>query len=179
MKKHSKNDSFKNESTESGIDKLVNGYDTLMEQLSAWVEKADENAGPLLINGLHDAEEFMHGLGQWTKEEIDLLSRYVKRDIHDISQNLEKKNQSLIEWLQFDVKQVEDRVLEILSSMTDKTRVELDKIKHLAAKSNVWHTGEVTSVGTISCNKCGTELHYHKAGRIPPCPKCHNTEFIR
>ena len=91
---------------ESKIDKLVQGYDTLMEQLSAWSEKADENAGPLLINGLHDAEEFLHDLGQWTKEEVDLLGRYVKRDIHDISQNLEKNNQTLIDWLQFDVQQI-------------------------------------------------------------------------
>jgi predicted Zn-ribbon and HTH transcriptional regulator len=164
---------------ESKMDKLVQGYDTLMEQLSSWSEKADENAGPLLINGLHDAEEFLHDLGQWTKEEVDLLGRYVKRDIHDISQNLEKNNQTLIDWLQFDVQQIEARVLEILSTMTDKTRLELNKISHMAEKENIWHTGEVTSVGTISCNKCGKELHYHKAGRIPPCPKCHNTEFIR
>jgi predicted Zn-ribbon and HTH transcriptional regulator len=179
MEKDSKKASQENKSVESGIDKLVDGYDTLMEQLSAWVEKTDENAGPLLVNGLHDAEQFMHDLGKWSSEEIDLLSRYVKRDIHDISQNLEQQNKTLIEWLQFDVKQVEEGVLEILSSMTDKTRVELDKINHLAATANIWHTGEVTSVGTISCKKCGTELHYHKAGRIPPCPKCHNTEFIR
>ncbi len=165
--------------TESKMDKLVHGYDTLMEQLSAWLEKADESAGPLLINGLHDAEEFLHDLGQWTKEEVDLLGRYVKRDIHDISQHLEKSNQSLMEWLQFDGKHVEDKLMEILSSMTDKTRAELNKISHLAKKQNIWHTGEVTSVGTITCKTCGKELHYHKAGRVPPCPKCHNTEFIR
>jgi len=179
MEKDSKNTSQGNKADESGIDKLVDGYDTFMEQLSAWVEKADENAGPLLVNGLRDAEKFMHDLGKWSSEEIDLLSRYVKRDIHDISQNLEEQNKTLIDWLQFDVQRVESGVLEVLSSMTDKTRIELDKIKHLAEESNSWHTGEVTSVGTISCKECGTELHYHKAGRIPPCPKCHNTEFIR
>ncbi|MFK5894188.1 MAG: zinc ribbon-containing protein [Pseudomonadota bacterium] len=169
----------KNTQPESKMDKLVHGYDTLMEQLSAWTEKTDEKAGPLLVNGLHDAVEFLHDLGQWSKEEVDLLSRYVKRDIHDISQHLEKNNQSLVEWLQFDAQQIETQLLEVLSTMTDKTRAELNKISHLAETENIWHTGEVTSVGTLVCSKCGKKLHYHKAGRVPPCPKCHHTEFTR
>lgn len=172
-------DTSKNDLSKSNMDKLVEGYDTMMEQLSAWVEKADENAGPLLTSGLHDAAEFMHDLGQWSKEEVDLLSGYIKRDIHDIAVNLEKQNQSLAEWLQFDVQQIESKLLDVFSSMTDKTRTELDKLSHLAEQEHVWHTGEVTSVGTITCKQCQTPLHYHKAGRIPPCPKCHHTEFIR
>jgi predicted Zn-ribbon and HTH transcriptional regulator len=164
---------------ESGIDKLVNGYDTLMDQLVVWTEKADKNAGPLLINGMHDAEKFLHDLGKWTEEEVDLLSRYIKRDIHDISLNLEKSNKSLHEWLQFDGSEVEAKLLDVLSTMTDKTRLELDKISHLAEEKHSWHTGEVTSIGTLTCSACGKQLHFHKVGRIPPCPKCHKTSFER
>jgi hypothetical protein len=164
---------------ESGIDKLVYGYDTFMDQLAVWTEKADENAGPLLVNGIHDAEQFLHDLGKWTKEEVDLLSRYIKRDIHDISLNLEKGNKSVHEWLQFDGSQVEAKLLDVLSAMTDKTRLELDKISHLAEEKHSWHTGEVTSIGTLTCTACGKQLNFHKVGRIPPCPKCHKTGFER
>ena len=41
------------------------------------------------------------------------------------------------------------------------------------------HTGEVTGAGTLVCDKCGEKLHFHKAGKIPPCPKCHATQFHR
>ncbi len=175
---HKNNDENKQD-TELAIDKLVRGYETMMEQLSAWAEKVDENAGPLLTHGIEDAEKFMYELDRWSQEEIDLLSRYIKRDIHDVAVNLEKQNKSLVEWLQFDREQVETKLFDIFASMTDKTRMELGKLSHLAEQESTWHTGEVTSVGTISCTHCQTQLHFHKAGRIPPCPKCHKTDFIR
>lgn len=165
--------------TETGTDKLVHGYNTVMEKLSEWAEKADENAGPMLINGLRETEEFLHGLGDWTKEEVDLISRYVKRDLHDTAVRLEKSNTELKEWLQFDFQQVEDKILDVFSNMTDRTRAELSKLSHLAEEAQTWHTGEVTSVGTIQCQSCGKEMHFHKPGRIPPCPKCHKTLFTR
>ena len=42
-----------------------------------------------------------------------------------------------------------------------------------------YHTGEISGPGTLLCVACGTELHLHKTGRIPPCPKCHATQFKR
>jgi isocitrate dehydrogenase len=40
-----------------------------------------------------------------------------------------------------------------------------------------YRSGEITSAGTLTCNACGHEMHFKKTGRIPPCPKCHATEF--
>lgn len=160
-------------------DKLVHGYDTMMEKLYEWAEKSDDKAGPLLIHGLEDAAVFLNDLGEWTKEEIDLVSHFVKRDIHHIAQNLEKSNTELSEWLEIDKQKVESGFLAILSKMADQTRVELDHIKHLAETINDLHTGEVTSLGSISCKSCGKTLHFHQSGRIPPCPSCHKTIFER
>ncbi len=49
---------------------------------------------------------------------------------------------------------------------------ELDKRAHP-------HTGEIIGAGTLVCDQCGEKLHFHKAGKIPPCPKCHGTTFHR
>jgi len=163
----------------SPIDKLVSGYDTMMEKLFEWSEKTDEKAGPVLIHGMEETEQFLHDVGKWSKEEIDLLSRYVKRDLRHIAQNLEKTNSKFIDWLDVDSLQVEKSLLNMLSSMADHTRLELDNIKHLAESAEDLHTGEVTTVGSISCKSCGKEFHFHRAGRIPPCASCHKTIFIR
>lgn len=164
---------------EQSVDQLVDGYYVFLDKLQGWLEKADENAGPVLVNGLKSAEEFMHDLGQWTESEINLISDYVKRDVHEIALRLEKSNKSLAQWLEIEPEKVEQGVLSVLSLMTDQTRLELDKLKHLAQQQpNVWHTGEVTVAGILVCNTCGKELHYQKPGRIPPCPKCHKTEFV-
>lgn len=161
---------------DQATDKLVHGYDVMMDKLSEWTEKADENAGPMIINGVKEAEEFLTELKQWSKEEIDLISRYVKRDLHDTANKLEAENKDFREWLQFDMHQLEEKVLSVFASMADQTRQELH---HLEAMANEWHTGEITSIGTLACKNCGKELHFHKAGRIPPCPSCKKTEFKR
>lgn len=163
-------------SLEDATDKLVNGYNTMMDKLSEWTEKADETAGPMIINGVKEAEEFLTELHQWSKEEIDLISRYVKRDLHDAASNMEVNNKSFREWLEFDLQLVEEKLLSVFSNMADQTRLELD---HLKEAANEWHTGEVTSIGTLVCMNCGKELHFHKAGRIPPCPSCSHTQFKR
>ena len=58
------------------------------------------------------------------------------------------------------------RVGKALSSVADKAD------DALTCKS-----GEITSAGKLICKSCGYEMHFKKKGRIPPCPKCHKTEF--
>jgi len=161
---------------EGATDKLVDGYNTMLDKLSEWTEKADEAAGPMITNGVKESEEFLVGLKHWSKEEINLISRYVQRDLHDAASKMEGNNKSFQQWLEFDIHQVEEKLLSVFAGMADQTRVELDHLKDMA---NEWHTGEVTSIGTLVCKKCGKELHFHKAGRIPPCPACSHTHFKR
>ena len=82
---------------EEAADKLVHGYNTMIDKLSEWTEKADEAAGPMVINGVKEAEEFLAELKTWSKEEIDLISRYVKRDLHDAAAGMEKENKTFLE----------------------------------------------------------------------------------
>jgi hypothetical protein len=42
-----------------------------------------------------------------------------------------------------------------------------------------YHTGEATYGGTFQCKHCGSLVHLKKPGHLPPCPKCHKTEFQR
>lgn len=41
-------------------------------------------------------------------------------------------------------------------------------------------TGEKPGKGTYMCKKCGTIVKLDDStDRLPPCPKCNGTEFIR
>ena len=161
---------------EQAADKLVQGYNTMMDKLSEWTEKADESAGPMIINGIKEAEEFLTELKQWSVEEIDLISLYVKRDLQDAAVKMEKDNKSFLDWLEFDKQLIEEKVLAVFASMADQTRLELDHLKETASE---WHTGEITGIGILVCQNCGKELHFNKPGRIPPCPSCKHTVFKR
>ncbi|MEY8416685.1 hypothetical protein AAK964_10320 [Tissierella praeacuta] len=40
-------------------------------------------------------------------------------------------------------------------------------------------TGEKPGTGTYTCTNCGTTVTLDDStDTLPPCPKCHNTEFI-
>ena len=79
----------------------------------------------------------------------------------------------------FDVEQIESRILESLSLLVDTTKVDLAEFAEQATLFGEWHTGEVTGPGTLVCSACGEELHFHKTGHIPPCPKCTETKYHR
>jgi len=41
-------------------------------------------------------------------------------------------------------------------------------------------TGEKPGKGTYKCNNCGTKVTLDDAtDTLPPCPKCHGTQFTR
>jgi len=39
-------------------------------------------------------------------------------------------------------------------------------------------TGEKPGKGTYTCTSCGTQVYLDEnSDRLPPCPKCHGTDF--
>jgi len=53
----------------------------------------------------------------------------------------------------------------------------LSDVANRADRNLHCRSGEITSAGTLICTACGHEIHKKKTGRVPPCPKCHATEF--
>lgn len=47
------------------------------------------------------------------------------------------------------------------------------------ASSKRVHTGEKPGKGHYACTNCGTEIDLSDSDKMPPCPKCTNTTFVR
>ncbi len=115
-----------------------------------------------------------------SKEDLDKISGYVKRDVEHAANGLtakEDKN-SLSEWFKFDVELIENFTLDAFLSVADKTRIELAKIEQLA-ETHTYHSGDITVPGTFICDACGKEIAFKTASEIPECPACHAKTFIR
>ena len=112
-------------------------------------------------------------------DEAEKVAAYLRRDLHDAAEYLESSGKTFSNWLTFDLQLVEERMLELFASVADKTRLELEQLAQQAEKSQQYHTGEITGIGTLYCESCGCEMHFKKTSRIPPCPKCHKTTFNR
>ncbi len=74
---------------------------------------------------------------------------------------------------------LEERLRDMLSGMVDHTRAELTRIKEAADEAGVVNTGQVTAPGTLICANCQAQMTLKSIGRVPPCPRCHKTQFSR
>ncbi len=159
--------------------KLTQAYQHLLETSKEALDVSQKEATPAFLDAIDKGKEAVAQATELTAEEIDKLSDFVVRDLHDAAEYIAVGERELGDWLRIDALLIEDAFLEAFSHMVDHTKVALDELAENAKKASEWHTGEITSAGTLVCSACGEVLHFHNAGHIPPCPKCHATVFNR
>lgn len=168
-----------NERKRDPIDRMTDAYERMLERVDGLLEVAEKSTLPTLRRALEQAREKAVELNELTREEAEKLTEYVERDMKDAAHFLLETGSEFRQWWQFDVQMIEQRMMEMFANVADKTRLELERLADQAREASLYHTGEVTGPGTLLCNGCGKELHFHQAGRIPPCPGCHGTGFKR
>ena len=168
-----------NPDNKTPVDRLTDAYEEMLEQVHDTMEETKENALPGLREYLSEVREKMVEIGELTREEAEQLATYLERDIKDAATYLYETGQQLSQWWRFDVQQVEQRLLEMFINVADQTKLELERLAEQAKGTTLYHTGEVTGPGTLVCSNCGKVLNFKKAGHIPLCPECKQTEFQR
>jgi hypothetical protein len=160
------------------VELMGQAYERLLETAMEDVDKLEHKTGPALHRLIDKAREKLSELGEFSEEELDKVSEYLKRDLRDAAEYIAETGEDIRTWLGFDLRLIGDRLLELFSRAADQTTVELNLLREQAELAG-YHTGEITGPGTLVCDNCGEALHFHKPGRIPPCPKCKGTSFHR
>lgn len=161
------------------LDRLTDAYETMLAHVHDAMRQTREQGLPELRTYLGEVREKMVEIGELTREEAEQIAGYIERDIKDAAGYLADTGAQISEWWRFDVQQVEERLREMFIQVADQTSLELRNLAQRARAASSYHTGEVTGPGTLVCTHCGKQMHFHKTGRIPPCPGCHGTEFRR
>ncbi len=161
------------------IDRLVNAYDTMLERVDDTLHRIEDRGVPALRHSIDQARERAVELGELTREEAERLGRYIQRDMEDAAHYLAATGEEMRSWIGFDLRLVETRLLDMFASVADQTSLQLRELAERALHAELYRTGEVTGPGTLVCTSCGKQMHFHKAGHIPPCPTCKKTEFRR
>ncbi|HHJ20785.1 MAG TPA: hypothetical protein ENJ84_13325 [Gammaproteobacteria bacterium] len=160
---------------------LIEGYEKIAHRVHELLAKTTTYTGNELKNALLTAQDEVVALKQLTQAEAEQIGAWIKRDLHGMAQSIATTKEEAKEWLPIEIHAEEHYLYDQLMSVADKTTLELLELKEQAelAPFEAWHTGEVTSPGILKCTKCGEQLHFEKTGHIPPCPKCHHSEFVR
>lgn len=168
-----------NERQKDPVDRLVAAYESMLERVHEAADTAEKKTVPWLREALSNAREKAVELEELSREEAEKVARYVERDLHEAASFLADTGQEFRDWLSFDWRLVQNRMLDMFAGMADQTSQALHGFAEQARQSSQYHTGEVTAPGVLECTVCGEELHFEKTGRIPPCPKCSATTFQR
>ena len=128
---------------------------------------------------LKNAENLTKKAYALTQDEIKGISEHLKRDIASAREHMQTDGKEFKQWLNFDIQQVEDQFVDFISKAADKTWIDFKALEILSKKNSVYKTGEICSAGTLRCLDCSQEMKFTKSSRIPPCPKCHHTNFER
>ncbi|MSP86252.1 MAG: hypothetical protein EXR38_02855 [Methylotenera sp.] len=106
------------------------------------------------------------------------LEQSIKRDLIEAAHHMNETGKELKDWLGFDLMLIKNELWKNFTEATDKTTLELLKLKNIAANAE-YHTGEIIGLSTLICDHCQAALNFHKSGHIPPCGKCHGSSFHR
>ena len=163
----------------STTERLAAAYNRMMERLRERMEGSDEAPGPTLDEGIKQAGNKAVELGELSREEAEKIGGWIKRDIEEATLYLGDSGREFADWLKFDVNQVEERLLDALLSVADRTKLELAAFERSIGNHHTYHAGEVTGAGVLECLDCGEPAHFYATAMISACANCGGTKFRR
>lgn len=157
----------------------VSVYNRMMERVKHALEGMEHKARPNLEHAIEWARERAVELGETTREESTKVADYLRRDLREMTSYLNDTGKEYSAWFHMDLELIEARLLDLMASVADQTRLELAQWAQQGGQAVRYRSGEITGPGTLECIACGERLRYGKTGHIPPCPKCCASEFRR
>lgn len=160
-------------------EELTKAYERMLGQVHEALEYAEEQTEPRLRRLLDEMRDRAVEWGELTREEADRVAGYLERDLHDAANYLAQTGEDLRAWWRFDLAQVEERLMEMFTSVADQTRLQWEQWAEQVWVASHYRSGEISGLGTLRCASCGEDLSFPQPGEIPPCPKCGGTLFER
>ena len=156
------------------IDAMGEAYELLLEKALQKVHQS----GALVHHMIEESRGDIVALKKFSDDEVIKLEKYLKRDLFDAAQYLEKTEKDLESWVGFDVVLIKREFWERFAEAANQSTVLLTQLKKQVGNVN-YQSSELVGLGTLICGQCGKKLHCHKPDYIPSCAKCGSTLFHR
>lgn len=145
------------------------GYEDKFEQVVEALKHSPEELNKVL----ETSEEVAHAASDMTKDELALVSAYVKSDLKEFAENYKESKRSPFSIM------IADTMWQVLLDMTDRTKVEWVELFQDLEHQGVYHKGDVIGLGHLICEKCGHKTKYIHPTSIEACSQCGAEVFTR
>jgi hypothetical protein len=156
-------------------DREIKNYEKLAERAKQVFENSKKKSGAWIDEALESAADQLEEAGEFTKQEGRHAMEFLRKDLEATRVDFDQAAKATKAAL--DPSRAGAGFADLASHLFDSLG---DTFKTWAAKSEAtlsFRTGQITGPGTLTCKACGTELHLDDPSRIPPCPKCHKTDY--
>ncbi|WP_165855450.1 zinc ribbon-containing protein [Marinobacter sp. JSM 1782161] len=155
-------------------------YNRMLERVVAQLNQVERKSWDALRESVDEAVEFENELEEMTREEVDLLAAYVKRDVGHLMHFVEETGEGVGEWLRLDLALIERQLLDLLFSVADRTRLDTLELDHkLHHDPGQYIAGEIATAGVLRCVACGHMVCLVETSHIQPCDACNSHYFER
>lgn len=152
----------------------------LLDRVSQSLERVEQQTVAGIQHEIEQAVELEAAAEDMTREEMDLLGAYLKRDLQSLSRFVSGTGKGLAEWLSFDLHLMEDRLLKLLLSISDRTVLEQEQFQQILEEhQEVYMAGEQVLPGSFSCALCGEPVTVTAPSVLEKCPVCGRVDFQR
>lgn len=156
---------------------LARQYDLLAKKFKEFYLSGKERGRESMNQALEKAHEQMAALGDISAERGQLLKQYLNRDLEQTIAFAQQFGEEAKDRL--NPSRLGDGAMASIAGVLEATGNALRSLSDKAREVVTYKTGEITSVGTLTCRGCGQPLHLKKTGHVPPCPKCSGTVFTK
>lgn len=164
-------------------ERLVQMYDQLVERLYEAKLDLEKTSQQLdLDQEIERLVETEHELERITREEADLLTQWLKRDLKDLRAYLADTGQGVGDWLSRQTSLLSEQFLHLLRQVADPSVLDARTLQEdLDSREDptLYHTGELAMAGVFACSSCGKTVEVAFTHRLEPCHRCDGRVFVR
>lgn len=155
-------------------------YDRILDLLRRRLDEAGETTWESLQARIQETVELEMAAEEMTRDEMNLLSAYIERDLKQIGYYAHETGEGIAAWLNFDLTALESAVMTRLWDLADKTRVQHELLREqLNHNEQQYLAGEITLPGRLVCVNCGEQQLLIRSDVIEPCSACQGVIFER
>jgi len=145
------------------------GYEDKFEEVVDVLKHSPEELNKVL----ETSGEVAHAASDMTKDELSLISAYVKSDLKEFADNYQESKSSPFSIM------ISDSIWQALLDITDRTKVEWVELFKELDHQGLYSVGDVIGLGHLVCEKCGNKTQFIHPTIIESCKKCGCVEFTR
>ncbi|MFQ5344624.1 MAG: NADP-dependent isocitrate dehydrogenase [Mariprofundus sp.] len=153
-------------------DPAADQYDELAARFRELFEAGAEKSAEYAAIAMEKARQQLTAAGAFSEAQGKSLKAFLERDLSQMAEAMRSEAKEKL-----NPSRVSAGAMASLSSLLNMAGSALSSVAEKTQQAISCRSGEVTSAGTLTCVACGHELHFKKTGRVPPCPKCHATQF--